>query len=1422
MEEEKARWEADRDARETETIRVTERQQADERRRSSLAERVKRAGETLKNVLPKMPGEYGDIPLFFDNVENLFTIFEIDNDLRSKLLMPLLTVKARSIVGRLPAAVLDDYVEVKRFLLAEFKLTAKEYRSRFLSAVKQTDETYLLFASRLTSLFKYYTASRELGHSYDELCKVLVADQLKTCLPPAALQYVLSLEGDKWFDASKVAGLADVYVTNTSDRATKTRPSGNGDKQSAVPVEDTQAYGRGAGPTVGQGQGRGKGGGTPEVERTPGKAQQRFCYNCRSPFHLAKNCDQPRRGGGGGNRGPVNTVNACTIKSASAERSPMGLATAVDSGAWAAELPGYDCEIITTLCDCNATPSSGGLKISPLQYIDIVVDGEKRTAMIDSGAQIPIVKRAGLKNIIPVGRVQVQGVVGEPVTTPLVALDIKLARTPTEGCVLVEQTLNVVCAVNDNNTLSCDIILPPDVVDELKALTACEVLECKTPDISANAVCDDDIVSCDDLLHVNAATAASRPMTPSADALAAEQRADDSLAEAFKLANDGKAGYSIHNALLYHQDKIATTTVQQLVVPIGRRIKVMEMAHNTIFSCHLRNRKTLARIRMSFYWPTIRRDVEAFCASCTECQLKARARTDDRVPITPVARAPLPFHTWNMDVIGPIQDNGPYRWILTLVDSCTRWPSVYLLRSLAAKPVCDALLNLFAQCGIASVIICDNGSNFTSSLTQECLKRLGCTPRFLTPAHPEASGMVERFNSTFKTMLHHVVRDHPKSWYKLVPLLVWSLREVPGATTGLAPFQMVYGRLPRGILTLLKESWADEIDVPPNLTQTAVEYLQELKENLELAADYAAQHAEVAQQRYAHHYNLRARDKSFIAGEQVVVLTRDSTNKVYSQWKMGTVAKVLSPHSYLVDMKDGGRHHLHANHMRKFVARVQTVGVITDEDDFGQINYPPSRMVGTEALPSLRVDPAQVGHLPIERRREIVSILDEFADVFSEKPGLCAAVKHEIVTVPEFKPKSFKAYRIPEILKAEVDRQIQQLLEWGFIRPSESPMASPIVCVVKKDGSIRMAVNYQYLNAYTVADAYPMPCVDDVMYKVAQANYISCFDATAGFWQLKMHEASAWLTGFATHSGLFEWLRCPFGLKNSAAKFVRMMQIVLRPINDYATAYVDDTGVHSQDWPQHLRDLVAFLTVMRNANLTLNLKKSSFANREIKMVGHYVGSGTHRPDPERLTVIQNLTRPETKTEVRRLLGMFGYYRTYIAGFARLAKPLTDLTGADKPPKLVWGENQQRAFDSLRQAICTTPILCAPKFGKPFFLQTDACGVSVGCCLGQWDDDQNEHPIAFASKKLSSTQCAWATIEREAYAVIWGLQKYRDLIFGTHVTVFVDHNPLTYLTDTAPKSAKLTRWLLALQEFTVTLTYKKGVQNKVADFLSRIG
>jgi RNase H-like domain found in reverse transcriptase len=182
--------------------------------------------------------------------------------------------------------------------------------------------------------------------------------------------------------------------------------------------------------------------------------------------------------------------------------------------------------------------------------------------------------------------------------------------------------------------------------------------------------------------------------------------------------------------------------------------------------------------------------------------------------------------------------------------------------------------------------------------------------------------------------------------------------------------------------------------------------------------------------------------------------------------------------------------------------------------------------------------------------------------------------------------------------------------------------------------------------------------------------------------------------------------------------------------------------------------------------------------------------------------------------------MMGYYRAYIPNFAQAAKCLTDLTTNCTPTEIPWEDKQERAFTYLKQAMCTSPVLKAPTFGEPFFLHTDASNYAVGCCLGQWVEGQ-EHPIAYSSMKLTPTQCAWATVEKEAFAVTWALQKFRDVIFGVPITVYVDHNPLTYLVASAPRSAKLTRWLLAIQEYNITIKYKKGVTNKIADCLSRL-
>ena len=835
-------------------------------------------------------------------------------------------------------------------------------------------------------------------------------------------------------------------------------------------------------------------------------------------------------------------------------------------------------------------------------------------------------------------------------------------------------------------------------------------------------------------------------------------------------------------------------------------------------------RKTRERIKLSFYWPRLKQNVRDYTMSCQACQLRSRKMTTDRVPITPITRDEVPFQTLNMDCIGPLDPPSAqgHKYCLCVVDSCTRWPSVYLLKSLTAKAVCESLLDLFVNVGVPKVIVSDCGTNFTSQLTREMLSRLGCTPRFNTPGHPEASGMVERFNQTCKRMLCHVVQQHQRQWHKFVPLMVWALREVPNATTGVSPYKLVYGRIPRGPLTILKESWSGEMNTSAGLARPIDEYLIDLKSKLEEAAEFAGQHTTDAQKRYAAHYNMRARDKRFQEGDQVIVLAPDNTGKLSNRWQgPGTVVKVKSPHSYLVDLGHGSIRHLHANKIRHFVARIQGCGVIAyDDNDFGQVLVP-NVVTDASNLPSSRVEPGMTEHLNDGQRAELLQLLDEFADRFADKPGLCEVVTHRIVTTPEFVPRQMRPYRVPAIFRPEVNKQIQELLNLGLIRPSVSPMASPIVCVAKKTGGVRIACDYRYLNAHTIGDAFPMATVNETLSKLGAAKYLSTFDAKSGYWQIPVLEKDRWVTAFVTHDGLYEWLRMPFGLKNAGATFVRAVRNVLQPITDFSESYVDDMGVGSNSWSQHLDHIRQFLIIMRNAGMTLNLGKCEFAKPEVRFVGHYVGSGGRRPDPQRLEVLEKIERPQTKRDLRRFLGAFGYYREYVDHFADIVKPLTDLTGKKMPNSLPWEECHQQAYDELRRRLRSPHVLRIPRIGEPFVLHTDASGVAVGATLGQLDDEGVEQPLAFASQKLTGPQSAWSTIEREAYAIIWAINRCRETIFGAKITVVCDHNPLQYIRECAPKSAKLLRWALALQEFDLVVKYKKGSDNVVADFLSRV-
>ena len=228
------------------------------------------------------------------------------------------------------------------------------------------------------------------------------------------------------------------------------------------------------------------------------------------------------------------------------------------------------------------------------------------------------------------------------------------------------------------------------------------------------------------------------------------------------MARQSKGNFVISRGLLYHKDKVEGQPVCQLCVPTVRRDSILKLAHDSVYGGHLSEQKTGQRIKLSFYWPGLKRSaVREYVMSCQDCQLRARNLTTDRVPITPITKDQIPFQTLNMDCTGPLDPPSAqgHKYCLCIVDSCTRWPSVYLLKSLTAKAVCDSLLDLFVNIGVPKVIVSDCGTNFTSQLTQEMLHKLGRAHRFNTPGHPQASAMVERFNQTCKKMLHHVIQQ---------------------------------------------------------------------------------------------------------------------------------------------------------------------------------------------------------------------------------------------------------------------------------------------------------------------------------------------------------------------------------------------------------------------------------------------------------------------------------------------------------------------------------------------------------------------------------------------------------------------------------------------------------------------------------------
>ena len=454
-----------------------------------------------------------------------------------------------------------------------------------------------------------------------------------------------------------------------------------------------------------------------------------------------------------------------------------------------------------------------------------------------------------------------------------------------------------------------------------------------------------------------------------------------------------------------------------------------------------------------------------------------------------------------------------------------------------------------------------------------------------------------------------------------------------------------------------------------------------------------------------------------------------------------------------------------------------------------------------------------------EARRQL---LHEYRDVFpTDLPaGLppTRSVDHRIELKPGSAPTNRPTHRMSPTEQDEVKKQIDQLAESGFIRPSKSPFGAPLLLVKKKDGTMRMCIDYRALNDITIKNSYPLPRIDELFDRLQGAKIFTKIDLRNGYHQIRIYSADVEKTAFRSRYGHFEFLVLPFGLTNAPATFMQLMHDIFRPLLDRSVlVFIDDILVYSNNIEDHLRHVREVLELLRKNQLYAKASKCELFKSRVEFLGHVIDdSGLHMME-DKVDAILKWPPLKSVSEVQSFIGLVGYYRKFIRMFSEIAAPLTQLTQKEK--SFEWTPTQQQAFDALKKKVSEHPVLILPDPRLPYLVTTDASGFAVGATLSQ-DQGKGNQPIAFLSKKMLPAELNYPPHEQELLAIIVALKTWRHYLLGTKFNVATDHRSLIYLQTQPHLSTRQTRWLEFLQQFDFKTEYKEGRTNVVADGLSR--
>ncbi len=883
-----------------------------------------------------------------------------------------------------------------------------------------------------------------------------------------------------------------------------------------------------------------------------------------------------------------------------------------------------------------------------------------------------------------------------------------------------------------------------------------------------------------------------------------EVERDESLLAVKEFALRGEKGYKWRGGVLVQTRLVDWEEFADVVlVPRSYRKRLMEIGHDRCG--HFGSEKVLGIIRRRFSWPGMVKDVQDYCQSCETCKRHSNYGPR-RAPMMPRPVLTEPFESVALDIVGPLEKGkGGCQYLLTCICLASKWPDAVPLRVITTKSVAHAMWEVFSRIGIPQQILTDCGAQFMAKAMKELCTLMGVDKLKTTPYHPESNGSIERMHRTLKSIIRKTIESR-KDWVQQVPYAVFSLRSLPLEGHGFTPFDLVHGFRQRTPLEAVYHNLVEQQGEQQQQQLLVSEWVDRMASTMEAMRETAALGAaKCAEQRKKQH-DKSTRLRSFSRGDLVWYRIPGMHNKLGESWDGPfEVVERKGDVTYKIKRKGKvrGEKVIHVNNLMRYCVRkdVCRIDVVLDEEEEGK-----------EA--GAKLSGECVGY----NVRDIEDLVEEFDGVFCGETGTTDVVKLRIDT-KDAQPIAQPPYSVPLSMREDVRAELKALEEAGIIQRSDSSWASPLVPVKKKNGKVRLCVDYRKVNAITTPEPYYMPGFEEMVSKIGEARVLSKLDLVKGFHQVEVHPDDIAKTAFICPWGKWECRRMPFGLCNAPATFQKLMNRVLSGCEEFCNVYIDDILVGSSNWLEHLAHLRIVFNKLEAAGLTCQVTKCDFGKKHLEFLGHRIGDGEMCVPEHRVTALVEYRKPSTKKQLRAFLGTVNFYRKYIPKIHQWTSKLTPATSDAMPASVKWEKPMEEAFSYLCKSLVSHVSLCIPTCNDEFVVETDASATGVGGVLSI-RRKQKLHPVAYYSSQLQGAEKNYAAQDLEGLALVKTIRHFSFFLYGRPFEVITDHKSLTSITTGPQRNKRILRWALELTNYMFSVVYRKGTENTVADWLSR--